>query len=101
MIGISSLAVFLGSTISGRMGSLYETLPASSFWALHAGVVGLEGVIMLGDRAALHQAPSSTEAPVGGLGRRARPEAPLTPAGRGPPHRGPPSVVSVGAAVWA
>jgi POT family proton-dependent oligopeptide transporter len=47
MIGISSLAVFLGSTISGRMGSLYEILPASQFWALHAGLVSLGGVIML------------------------------------------------------
>jgi POT family proton-dependent oligopeptide transporter len=47
LIGISSLAVFLGSTISGRMGSLYETLPASSFWILHAGVVALGGAIML------------------------------------------------------
>jgi POT family proton-dependent oligopeptide transporter len=47
LIGVSSLAVFLGSTISGRMGSLYETLPAAGFWALHAGVVALGGVVML------------------------------------------------------
>ena len=47
LIGMSSLAVFLGSTISGRMGSLYETLPASAFWALHAALVALGGVIML------------------------------------------------------
>jgi POT family proton-dependent oligopeptide transporter len=47
LIGVSSLAVFLGSTISGRMGSLYETLPASSFWMLHAALVALGGVIML------------------------------------------------------
>ncbi|HZZ68130.1 MAG TPA: peptide MFS transporter [Phenylobacterium sp.] len=48
LIGVSSLAVFLGSTISGRMGSLYETLPPSIFWMLHAGLVTLGGVIMLG-----------------------------------------------------
>jgi POT family proton-dependent oligopeptide transporter len=47
LIGASSLAVFLGSTISGRMGSLYETLPASQFWMLHAGLVALGGAIML------------------------------------------------------
>jgi POT family proton-dependent oligopeptide transporter len=47
MIGAGSLAVFMGSTISGRLGSLYETLPASQFWALHAALVGLGGVIML------------------------------------------------------
>jgi POT family proton-dependent oligopeptide transporter len=47
MIGVSSLAIFLGSTISGRMGSLYEVLPAGQFWALHAGLVTLGGVIFL------------------------------------------------------
>ncbi len=47
MIGVYNLSVFLGSTISGRFGSLYETLPASAFWALHAALVGLGGVIML------------------------------------------------------
>ncbi|HEX3889076.1 MAG TPA: peptide MFS transporter [Phenylobacterium sp.] len=47
LIGVSSLAVFLGSTISGRMGSLYETLPASTFWMLHAALVTLGGLIML------------------------------------------------------
>lgn len=47
MIGVYSLSVFLGSTISGRMGALYETLTASQFWALHAAVVGAGGVILL------------------------------------------------------
>jgi len=47
MIGVYNLSVFLGSTISGRMGSLYETLPASQFWALHAALVALGGAIML------------------------------------------------------
>ena len=47
MIGIYSLSVFLGSTISGRLGSLYETLTASQFWALHAAVVAGGGLIML------------------------------------------------------
>jgi len=47
MIGVYNLSVFLGSTISGRLGSLYETMPASQFWALHAALVGLGGVIML------------------------------------------------------
>jgi POT family proton-dependent oligopeptide transporter len=66
MIGVYNLAVFLGSTISGRMGSLYETLPASQFWALHAAVVGLGGVIMLliGLRfaGAYHVAPAPEDA---------------------------------------
>jgi proton-dependent oligopeptide transporter, POT family len=46
LIGVYSLSVFLGSTISGRMGSLYETLTASRFWALHAGVVATGGLIL-------------------------------------------------------
>nr|MEA2797776.1 proton-dependent oligopeptide transporter, family [Phenylobacterium sp.] len=47
MMGVYQLSVFLGSTISGRMGALYETLTASQFWALHAGVVAAGGVILL------------------------------------------------------
>lgn len=47
MIGAASLSVFLGSTISGRLGSLYEVLPASQFWTLHAALVGLGGVVFL------------------------------------------------------
>jgi POT family proton-dependent oligopeptide transporter len=47
MMGVYLLSVFLGSTISGRMGSLYETLPASQFWALHAALVSLGGLILL------------------------------------------------------
>jgi POT family proton-dependent oligopeptide transporter len=47
LIGVYSLSVFLGSTISGRMGSLYETLTASQFWSLHAAVVTAGGLIML------------------------------------------------------
>jgi POT family proton-dependent oligopeptide transporter len=47
MIGVYNLSVFLGSTISGRLGSLYETLSPAAFWALHAGVVALGGAIFL------------------------------------------------------
>jgi POT family proton-dependent oligopeptide transporter len=47
MMGVYQLSVFLGSTISGRMGALYETLSASQFWALHAAVVAAGGVILL------------------------------------------------------
>ncbi|MBS0363734.1 MAG: peptide MFS transporter [Proteobacteria bacterium] len=47
MIGVYNLSVFAGSIVSGRMGSLYETMSASAFWALHAGVVALGGAIFL------------------------------------------------------
>ena len=47
MISFLTLAVTLGSFVSGRLGGLYETLPPSQFWALHAAAVGLGGVLVL------------------------------------------------------
>jgi len=47
LMGANTLSVFLGSVISGRLGGLYETLTASQFWALHAALVGLGGVLIL------------------------------------------------------
>ncbi len=47
MIGGYSLAVFMGSVISGRLGALYERWPASEFWLLHAALVSLGGVLVL------------------------------------------------------
>jgi POT family proton-dependent oligopeptide transporter len=47
LMGANTLSVFLGSVISGRLGGLYETLTVSQFWALHAALVGLGGVLML------------------------------------------------------
>jgi POT family proton-dependent oligopeptide transporter len=45
MIGVASLAVTLGSLISGRLGGLYEHLDPSQFWLIHAALVGAGGVI--------------------------------------------------------
>ncbi|WP_293905233.1 oligopeptide:H+ symporter [Phenylobacterium sp.] len=47
MMGLYSLSVSLGSVVSGRLGSLYERLPAAQFWALHAAVVGGGGLALL------------------------------------------------------
>ena len=47
LIGCNSVAVFLGSVISGRLGGLYEALPSWQFWGLHAALVGLGGFLML------------------------------------------------------
>jgi POT family proton-dependent oligopeptide transporter len=47
LMGANTLSVFLGSVVSGRLGGLYESLTASQFWALHAGLVGLGGVLAL------------------------------------------------------
>jgi proton-dependent oligopeptide transporter, POT family len=45
MLGINSTAVFIGSTASGRLGGLYETLTPSAFWLLHAAVVGAGAMV--------------------------------------------------------
>jgi POT family proton-dependent oligopeptide transporter len=47
MIGVYSIAVSLGSVISGRLGGLYERISPSAFWTLHALLVGLAGVLIL------------------------------------------------------
>jgi len=47
MIGVYYLSTFLGSTISGRIGGLYETWSPARFWLLHAGIVAGGGVILL------------------------------------------------------
>ena len=46
LIGVSFLATFAGSVISGRIGGLYETWSASGFWLLHAGIVAGAGVAL-------------------------------------------------------
>ncbi|OYY69736.1 peptide MFS transporter [Sphingomonas sp. 28-63-12] len=44
MIGVNYMAVFFASTISGRLGGLYETLNPSAFWLLHGTIVGGAGI---------------------------------------------------------
>jgi proton-dependent oligopeptide transporter, POT family len=47
MIGVYYLAVFAGSTISGRLGGLYEHLTTPEFWLLHAAIVFAAGLVIL------------------------------------------------------
>ncbi len=48
LVGISYLATFAASVISGRIGGLYETLSPTIFWLIHAAIVGGAGIgIML------------------------------------------------------
>jgi len=47
MLGVASLSVSAASLISGRMGSLYEGIPATRFWAINAGIVGATGLALL------------------------------------------------------
>lgn len=48
MIGVYSVSVTLGSFASGRLGALYERVSPFEFWTIHAALVGLGGVILLG-----------------------------------------------------
>jgi POT family proton-dependent oligopeptide transporter len=47
MVGVYFTSVFIGSTVSGWLGGLYETLSPSAFWALHAGLCALGGILFL------------------------------------------------------
>jgi POT family proton-dependent oligopeptide transporter len=47
MIGVYYLSIFAGSTISGRLGGLYERLSAAQFWLIHAASVAAGGLLIL------------------------------------------------------
>ena len=47
IIGIYYLAFFAANNLVGWIGGLLETMPATSFWLLHAGLAGIAGVIFL------------------------------------------------------
>jgi POT family proton-dependent oligopeptide transporter len=47
MVGVSYLSIFVGSTISGRLGSLYEHYSAANFWLMHAAIVGAGGLLLM------------------------------------------------------
>ncbi|HEX3725636.1 MAG TPA: hypothetical protein VHV08_05310, partial [Pirellulales bacterium] len=47
VVGIYYLFLFGANLFVGWLGGLLETMPATSFWLLHAGLVALAGVIFL------------------------------------------------------
>ncbi len=71
VIGLNSSAAFVGSTLSGRLGGLYERMSDTRFWAMHAGIVCGGALVFLAlrpavrrmlaraDAAALRLAPSA------------------------------------------
>jgi POT family proton-dependent oligopeptide transporter len=44
MVGIYSVSTFIGGTVSGRLGGLYERMTPAEFWLLHAAMVVTGGV---------------------------------------------------------
>ncbi len=47
MIGTYYLSIFAGSTISGRLGGLYERVSPAQFWLIHAAIVTAGGLLFL------------------------------------------------------
>lgn len=47
IIALSQVAVSIGGLVSGRLGGMYESLPASVFWASHAAITAAGGVVFL------------------------------------------------------
>jgi len=47
MLGVYYVSIFAGSTISGRLGGLYERLSSSAFWLMHAALVAAGGILIL------------------------------------------------------
>ncbi|OYU15793.1 MAG: MFS transporter [Alphaproteobacteria bacterium PA4] len=62
MIGVNSCAVFVGSTISGRIGGLYEVWDASRFWLLHAGIISGGALLLLLVRPAVRRRLAEVDA---------------------------------------
>jgi proton-dependent oligopeptide transporter, POT family len=47
MMSVYYLSIFAGSTISGRLGGLYEQLSPLPFWLIHAAIVCAGGLLLL------------------------------------------------------
>jgi len=47
MMGVNTLAVFLASTIGGRIGGFYEVMTPAAFWLLHAAITAAGALIFL------------------------------------------------------
>jgi POT family proton-dependent oligopeptide transporter len=47
VIGLYYLAFFAGNSLVGWVGGFYETMPATSFWLLHAGFAAGSGAVFV------------------------------------------------------
>lgn len=46
MVSVYYLSIFGGSILSGRLGGLYERLPPTRFWLIHAAIVAAGGLVI-------------------------------------------------------
>lgn len=56
LMGAVFLTLFIGNTIIGRLGGLYEQMTPAAFWALHAAIAATGGVLAFGLRRPLKRA---------------------------------------------
>ena len=47
MMGVFYLQFFAASNLAGVLGGYLEKMPASQFWAMHAAMVGIAGIVVL------------------------------------------------------
>ena len=47
MVSVCYLSTFVGSTISGRLGGLYERVSPARFWLLHGAIAAAGGLLIL------------------------------------------------------
>jgi len=55
MMGVATLAIFLGSTISGRIGGFYEVMTPAAFWMLHAAITAAGALLFVAAAPALRR----------------------------------------------
>ena len=61
LIGVYYLHLFIGNMFVGWLAGFLETMPGQAFWGLHAALVALAGVLLLGCRAAFGKLPAPAE----------------------------------------
>lgn len=47
MVSVFSLSIFCANLLDGKLGGFLETMSPAAFWAMHAGLVAIGGVLML------------------------------------------------------
>lgn len=47
VVGMYSMAFFVANALVGWIGTLFETMPTSRFWLLHAGLAGAAGIVFV------------------------------------------------------
>jgi POT family proton-dependent oligopeptide transporter len=47
MMGVTFLTLFVANNLIGRIGTYYEKMTPTAFWALHAAIGAAGGLVML------------------------------------------------------